>query len=266
MAKNFDMTKMKRGKSLAEAAQSIEDIGEDTVRSIDDLIESPRKEKVTGTVAAIRRDPLMKETDKKMLLDVLRGQFADLFNFQNCPEDYESLKLEAHFLSDLTQFSFLLLGQRLKKIRDNELYRQDGYDDFKAFVEQEIKIARSTAYNYIDLISVFGVQTFGHRNPPDPSKLIPLLPLFKANREDIPEQKLKSRFIEEAKTKSARDIQEEAKKLKIKYGLAKEPEDVDRLEKAFNGLMGVIPEQLTPADKKRIRSFINKLNALLGNK
>lgn len=266
MAKNFDMTKMKRGKSLAEAAQNIEDISEDTTESIEALLGSPRKENVTRTLAAIKRDDRLKDADKQMLIDTLRGQFADLFNFKNCPEDYETLKLESLFLSELTQFSFLLLGQRLKKIRDNELYRQDGYDDFKTFVAQEIKIARSTAYNYIDLISVFGVQTFGHDDSPDPSKLIPLLPIFKTNREDIPEEKLKNRFIEEAKTKSARDIQDEAKKLKIKYGLAKEPEDIDRLDKAFNGLMGAIPDKLTSADKKRIKAYINKLSALLGKK
>lgn len=266
MAKNFDITKMKRGKSLAEAAQSIENISEETIESIDALLVNPRKENVTRTLAAVNRDDRLKDTDKKMLVDTLRGQFADLFNFNNCPDDYETLKLESLFLSELTQFSFLLLGQRLKKIRDNELYRQDGYDDFKTFVSEVIKIARSTAYNYIDLISVFGVQTFGHDNAPDPSKLIPLLPIFKTNRDDIPEEKLKNRFIEEAKTKSARDIQEEAKKLKIKYGLAKEAEDIDRLDKAFNGLMGAIPDKLTAVDKKRIKSYINKLNSLLGKK
>ena len=53
---------------------------------------------------------------------------------------------------------------------------------------------------------------------------------------------------------------------KIKYGLAKEPEDIDRLDKAFNGLMGAIPEKLTVADKKRIKSYINKLSSLPGKK
>jgi len=121
------------------------------------------------------------------------------------------------------QASFLLLGQRLMKIRDNELYIEDGYKDFKTFVETEVKISRSTAYNYIDLVSVFGVQTFGHANAPDPSKLIPLLPILRAKREDIPSDKIKSQFIKKAKTESARDLQDEIKQIKFRTASQRSP-------------------------------------------
>lgn len=263
MAKTFDLTKMKRGKSLSEAAENIENMSEETGASIDELIESPRKENVVKTLAAIRRDPLLQVGEKAELLTSLRSQFAGMFSLDNCPDDYESLKLEAIFLSDLTQASFVLLGQRLLKIRDDELYIADGYKDFKSFVEKEIKIARSTAYNYIDLVSVFGVQTFGHEGAPDPSKLIPLLPVLKSKNDDIPTDKIKSQYIEKAKTESARDLKDDIKQLKIQYGLAKEPEDIDRLDRAFNILLTAIPSKLNAVDKKKIRNYIKKLNSLL---
>lgn len=263
MAKKFDMTKLKRGKDLGDAAYDIENISDNTVDALDDLFGSPRKEALTRAVVAVKKDTQLKDADKTKLISLLRSQFIDLFNFKNCPEDYETLKLESVFLSELTQQSFLLLGQRLMKIRDNQLYRIDGYNDFKAFVEEEIKISRSTAYNYIDLVSLFGVQTFGHKNSPDASKLIPLIPILKSNREDIPSEKIKSQFLESAKTKSAREMKDDAQKIKIKYGLASEAEEIDRIDKAFNSLMNSLPEKLAAADKKKIRNYINKLNALL---
>lgn len=266
MAKTFDLTKMKRGKSLAEAAENIENMSGETADSIEELLANPRKENVTRAVAAIQRDEMLPESGKNILLGSLRKQFSGLFNFDNCPEDYESLKLESVFLSDLMQASFLLLGQRLMKIRDNELYREDGYVDFKTFVEKEIKIARSTAYNYIDLVSVFGVQTFGHVNAPDFSKLIPLLPVLKSKNDNIPVNKIKSQFIEKAKVESARDLKDDIKQLKIQYGLAKEPVETDRLDRAFNILMTSFPAKLTALEKKKIRLYVKRLNSLLNVK
>ncbi len=266
MAKKFDIIKMKRGKSLSEAAQNISSMDEETSQSIENLILEPRKGNVNNALVAINRDQTLSKSNKKILIDSLREQFADLFNFNNCPDDYETLKVELLFLSELTQVSFLLLGQRLMKIRDNELYRNDGYSDFKSFVTNEIKISRSTAYNYIDLVSVFGVQTFGHVDSPDPSKLIPLLSILKSGREEIPCEMIKSQFIEEARTKSARDIKEDAKQLKIKYGLLDTPEHTDPFDRAFNSLLNVFPSKLSALDKKKIRNYIKQLNSLLESK
>ncbi len=222
MAKNFDLTKMKRGKDLSEIASRLEDISEDTIEVINKVIENPVKEMVTKAVVTINNDTRLSETNKNKLLETLRIQYSELFNFDNCPEDYETLKVEAKFLSELTQYSFLVLGQRLLKIRDTALYKIDGYENFKSFIEGEIKIARSTAYNYIDLITFFGVQTFGHEGSPDPSKLISVLPLLRSNNEGIPKEKLKKHFINETKNKTAKEIQEETKQLKIEYGITKE--------------------------------------------
>ena len=36
----------------------------------------------------------------------------------------------------MTSYSFLLLAQRLKVIKDNELYRNDKYDNFKEFIDK----------------------------------------------------------------------------------------------------------------------------------
>lgn len=222
MAKNFDITKMKRGKDLSDIASQLEDISEDTIEVIGMVTENPVKEMVTKAVVTINRDTRLSKTNKNILLVTLREQYAELFNFNNCPEDYEELKTEAKFLSELSQYSFLLLGQRLIKIRDNEYYKLDGYSDFKSFVIKEIKISQSTAYNYMDLITFFGVQALGLQGKTDPSKLISVLPLLKSNNEDIPKEKLKKHFIKESQNKSFREIQDETKQLKIQYGLSKE--------------------------------------------
>jgi len=263
MAKKFDMNKMLRGKSLGDAAHDLESAEPATAEAVDDLLRNPRKEKVVRAVAAIRRDTRLSDGSRASLLESLRGQFADLFNFGNCPDDYETLKLEAVFLGELTQYSFLLMGQRLMKIRDEELYQADGYPDFKTFVEKELTISRSTAYNYIDLVAVFGVQALGHENSPDPAKLIPLLPILKSDKKGIPGEKLKNRIFEDAKVKTFREMQEEAKDLKIKYGLAKAPVEVDRMEKAFGSLLAALPEKLTAKDKKKIADYIAQLKQLL---
>lgn len=259
MAKNFDLTKMKRGKDLSEVASRLEDISEDTIEVINKIIENPVKEMVTKAVVTINKDTRLSESNKNRLLETLRIQYSELFNFNNCPEDYETLKVEAKFLSELSQHSFLLLGQRLLKIRDNAFYKIDGYADFKSFIAGEIKIARSTAYYYIDLITFFGVQTFGHEGSPDPSKLISVLPLLKSNNEDIPKEKLKKHFIKETKNKSAREIQEETKQLKIQYGITKE-KDVKNYE---NGRTGDDYYKLKMKINKKIQYQIDLLESYI---
>lgn len=86
----------------------------------------------------------------------------DQYTPDNAPTDYLQLKREVKELSEAHAKTFVILAHRLKIIRDSELYKIDGYEDFRAFVEGELDVARSTVYNYISIVELFGVQHVGH--------------------------------------------------------------------------------------------------------
>jgi hypothetical protein len=202
------------------------------------------------------------------LSNKVMGKVSDVtgLTFENCPEDYDALKGEAKKLALSSANSFVLLGQRLSKIREGNLYKADGYKDFKSFIQGEVKISRSTAYNYIDLIDCFGVQTFVQEDAPDASKLIPALPLMKADDEKISKadkKTLKARLIKDATTKTDKEMKEDLGALKVKYGLAEEKQEIDKIEATFDRLMSLFPETLTAVDKKKIQKFIKKLSSLV---
>lgn len=84
------------------------------------------------------------------------------FTLDNAPQEYYLLKGEVKFLEKVHSQSFIILSHRLKLIRDNSLYKEDGYSDFKSFIENELDIKRRTVYNYIALFEIFGVQLVAH--------------------------------------------------------------------------------------------------------
>jgi len=200
-----------------------------TKEAIENAIEEPTKENIIIAKDAIKSDMIMSDEEKNNLTTELVKSFQGLFNFQNCPDDYQSLKEEAKFLAGMTQYSFLLMAQRLQTIKLGELYKEDGYLDFKSFIENEINISRRTAYNYIDLLDCFGVQTFAQDNNIEYSKLIPVIPMLRNDLITTEEKEnIKKEFIEKAKTESAREINKDVKELKIKYGIEKEVDEDDK--------------------------------------
>ncbi len=224
-----------------------------TKENIKKLNENPTKENLVETIETIDIDNMMSFSEKEDIKTILMKKYVDLFNFDNCPDDYENLKEEAKFLSAMTQYSFLLMAQRLLKIRAGKLYLNDGYPDFKSFIENEIKIARRTAYNYIDLIIFFGVQTFAHDRNFEFSKLLPIIPLLKSDNNEIPKEAIKKQFVSEIKIKSAREIMEEVKELKAKYGILKEKEEIKLIDK-----IKVEIENLSHDEKRELRDFMKR--------
>lgn len=101
----------------------------------------------------------------------------DYFTPDNAPESYQELKKEIKVLEKIHAQSFIILAHRLKIIRDKELYKEDGYFDFKAFVENELDITRRTVYRHISLLEVFGVTTLSHEGVKT-SNLLLLIPFI----------------------------------------------------------------------------------------
>jgi|GEM_PF-817000 len=223
--KKFNNEQLSRGKSILNPDDNFnpDDFTYDVISSFE---KNPRKEELPKVVEVIRQDSILPDSQKEVLISRLKENFINLFGFNNVPDDYKSLKFESKFLADMTHYSFVSLAVRLKKIRDHELYREDNYSNFKSFVDCELSINRATAYNYIDLVTVFGVQTFGHVM--EPSKLIPALPLLKsaATNKDIPLAEIKDEIVKQSQTMSARELNAHIKDLKVEYGLIKPSEPV----------------------------------------
>lgn len=262
MAKKFDINVIKRGRDLSKTAKSINNINEVTIEAINKTENEPTKENIDKLIITIEKDTALQTAEKSELMRILQEQYFDIFNFNNCPDDYESLKAESKFLSGMTQYSFLLMAQRLLKIRNNELYKNDGYLDFKDFIVSELNIERSTVYKYIDLVSFFGVETFQHEEI-EHTKLLPAIPLLKSENQEIPKLEIKELFIKESKYKSARELQNEAKDLKIKYGLFKIKNMETEFDKAIFRLKKTMPVELQDSDKIKVKKLITYLKDFL---
>lgn len=231
------MAKRKRyqkdtGGRLATVVSKAEAATQEAVQELS-VSEIPDKELAQKVVDIVKQDTFLELEDKKFLLSELESKYLFYFSLENCPSDYVSLKEEAKFLARMTQHSFVFMAQRLLIIRDKELYKEDGYKDFQSFIDNELELAKRSVYNYIDLISLFGSDVFIKDKELAPSKLIPAIPLLKAEQEDIPKNEIKDQFIEYAKTHSARDAASIAKKLKVQYGISKSKIQDSHYEKAL---------------------------------
>ncbi len=254
MAKKV-FSNIKHGRDISKTMSEF-DMDDETKLTIEKIEIEPTKENLINAVEIIDEDRKLSPKDKDELKQILRDNFVNMFNFDNCPDDYESLKEEAKFLAGMTQYSFLLMAQRLKKIKENKLYENDGYLDFKAFVENEITVGRRTAYNYIDLIEFFGVQTFAHENNIEFSKLLPVISILKSNDvNDKVKDDLKKEMIKKIKIESAREIASEVKELKIKYGLVSEKTTKTNIRSIFMQFIKKLPDELTAKEITELKSI-----------
>ncbi|MBP7552065.1 MAG: hypothetical protein KA885_01460 [Spirochaetes bacterium] len=245
----------------ADILESIENINMDieTKREIKKFVENPEKEKYKELEGIIISDSRISPDQREELIETIKTVFVKTFNFDNCPEDYEELKREAKFLAGITQYSFLLMAQRLIKIRDNELYKIDGYPDFISFIKSELSIAKRTTYHYINIIECFGAPALALEENIQYSKLLPFIPILKSNNEDIPKQKLKEKAFQEIKTKSYREIENEAREIKIKYGILKEGEKMSEFEKLLFKVRKKIPDTINENEEFQIRKLFYDL-------
>jgi hypothetical protein len=261
--KKFNKDQLSRGKSILNPDDNFnpDDFTYDVITEFEN---NPRKENLPKVIEVIELDSSLPVIQKEILITRLKADFVTLFGFNNIPDDYKSLKNEAKFLSDITQYSFASLAVRLKKIRDNELYKEDNYSDFKSFIDKELSINRTTAYNYIDLVTIFGVQTFEHVT--EPSKLISALPLLKSanTNKDIPFAKIKKDIIKQSQTMSARELNEHIKGLKIEYGFSKSDSDKHLKTSAEGGLLLPDVNNSNIINLKQANPLEPKINKLIG--
>jgi hypothetical protein len=208
----------------------------------------------------IRGQENLPQRERTRLLNELTKQFVLVFNTRDYAEDYETLKKEVKFLAALTRYSFLHMAKRLITIRDNRLFRKDGYATFKDFIEGEIPLSRSTVYNYIDIVTFFGVQPVGQTFEIEYSKLLPALPLLKANNGQIPKEEIKQHFLEGAETKTRSQLAQEARNYKREYGLVREKKV--RLSAVFRYVQENVPAKPNEQEKRIIRRMVEYLRRI----
>ena len=76
---------------------------------------------------------------------------------------------------------------------------------------------------------------------------------MKSDNNEIPKEAIKKQFVSEIKVKSAREIMEEVKELKAKYGILKEKEEVKLIDK-----IKVEIEKLSHDEKRELGDFMKR--------
>lgn len=73
----------------------------------------------------------------------------------NVPENLEELEMQIDRLKRRWGEFTYLIGQRLKYINDNKLYKEKGYRDFKTYSNIALKMSENNAYYYIAVYEYF---------------------------------------------------------------------------------------------------------------
>lgn len=263
MAKKFEKDD---GRNLNEKIETII-MNDNTRESLISFDNNPNAKNMGIIKNILDSDDLINFDDKKEIIKWLEKKYF-IFFWDKTPEDYYSLKDEAIFFRDLTEKSFYLMAHRLKIIRDNQLYKEDGYSDFKSFIENEIKIERSTAYKYINVIEVFGVEPVQHDI--EYSKIgvsVGLLKDKNINEEDRKE--IKEYVLKEAQISTKKQMIEKVKDLREKYInknniIIENKEDNDFYYKnLYNNVLTKNKKINTKAEKDYILKLIEYLQELL---
>ncbi len=267
MAKNIGY---KGRGNLGESATEIDRVKEESQEKIK---ENPTTETYNIIARDVAQNTSLTSEEKKIILTEIESQLVYLLTTK-CPEDYEDLKNEAKALSKMSQVSFILMAQRLKIIKEKGLYEKGGYPDFRTFIEKELPIAKTTVYCYIDIIHYFGVQTselhdmLEKRESMNYSKLFPIIPLLKQEDSVIPAEEkndIKTKYLQEIKSKSARKIKEEAHALKLKYKILKTSR-LDQEESFLSNFIIMVermPDILSQSDIKKLEDLRSNLGLII---
>lgn len=97
MKKSFNKDILMREKNLAQLLDNVNNMDNSTRESVIKTLENPTKENVIKTVEIIKDDTIIDKDFKDSLIKQLQYDYFDLFNPNNCPEDYESLKKKLSF-------------------------------------------------------------------------------------------------------------------------------------------------------------------------
>lgn len=96
----------------------------------------------------------------------------------NKPSKVHNLIEELRMLKQNITQSYLLLGDRLGTIKDEQLYKAWGYETFEEFIKDpEINFRRSTAYNLVAIVERFREHIMSNKLDIGYTRVVRLLPL-----------------------------------------------------------------------------------------
>lgn len=197
-----------------------------TRTKIEEAQKNINKETLSKAVEAIKKDEIIPSQTKKQLLKQFEIKYFNIF--ENIPFDYSEIKTEVKFLAKMTTHSFVFLAERLKIIRDQKLYKNDGYDKFSDFIKSEIEVSQSTVDKYLNIIDLLNSAAL--RNLSRPSNFFPFLPLFRKIEDEKEKIRLQEKVLDIANNNTFRKAEKIARQLKIDYGLINNISPSQRIE------------------------------------
>ena len=115
---------------------------------------------------------------------------------------------------NLAARSFVEMGHKLKEMRDGELYKAAGFENFGDYTEQAAGIKERQAYNYINVVERYDEKYLAEHANLGVTKLLALSTASEEEREEIAEtidlKKASSRKIQDA-VKAAQKERDEAR-------------------------------------------------------
>lgn len=226
-----------------------------TESALEEASKNPSKENISKAMQAVSKDSILLPKQKEEFFKNFEERYIRQFEF--CPKDYENLKLEAKFLARMSSKSFMFMAERLQIIRDKAYYLEDGYKTFSEFIKEELDINKSTVYNYLKIIDIFGVQVLGKLSKP--SNVIPFLPILDSLDDEKKKNLIKEEVINISNYSSFKEAELKAKELKMDFGIKSSTNPlfnkIKRIEKDILALDKKSLEYIIDFAKNKLKSF-----------
>lgn len=154
---------------------------------------------------------------------------------QNLPSTLEEIEFQIDRLKRRWNEFTYLIGQRLKIINDNKLYKESGYNDFGTYIKIALKMSENNAYYYIAIYEYFTEEQTKMAG----SKLKLIIPILnKVKRDDsISEEQKNLKMIEYKEdlyskiyNKSYRDAEKIVNQIKNEYFNSFEGNDKQKIK------------------------------------
>ena len=252
---------------------------QNTITAVETMIKAPSNESIYIAKEAIDNDDNINLLDKTHILkqmfeiEDIKIIFINNYNFNNCPNDYDTLKKQAKFFAGLSQYSFMLMAQRLAIIQENELYKIQ-YSTFDDFIKSELSISIASVYFHINIFNYLKVSpgrlfSYVIEHEIEYTKIKPFLPILRFNTKyhkklDNPDNiSLINKIFDLIDNKSRNELDEYAYNLKIEKGLVRQEKVTPMISKEFDKLHKSIIKKAY--NKETIQSMIVELQKLITN-
>jgi hypothetical protein len=93
--------------------------------------------------------------EKSVETTSVKKDFCEDITLDNLPKSLDELEVQIDRLKQRWSEFTYLIGQRLKFINDEKLFKEKGYEDFQTYVNIALKMSENNAYYYIAIYEYF---------------------------------------------------------------------------------------------------------------